>query len=150
MNLNTSFGWALAVVAVAVGYATWGWPGVLLAFTVVVFWLLLQFSRSLRVLRLAGSKPVAHIDNAVMFNSQLVHGLQMMGVIKLTGSLGQKLSDAPETWRWADAGGDLVDVVLENGRVKAWTLQRAAGDATTAATTSAIPASTPGSTPAAT
>jgi len=46
-------GWGLAVAALAVGYASYGWPGVVLALGVVVFWLLLQFSRALRALRLA-------------------------------------------------------------------------------------------------
>jgi hypothetical protein len=50
--LNSALvGWALAVAAVAAGYVGYGWPGVVLAVTVVVFWLLLQFSRALRVMR---------------------------------------------------------------------------------------------------
>ena len=44
-------GWGLAAAAVAVGYAGYGWPGVVLALGVVVFWLLLQFNRALRALR---------------------------------------------------------------------------------------------------
>ena len=49
--MSAALGWALAVMAVAVGYAAYGWRGVVLAFSVVGFWLVLQFSRSLRALR---------------------------------------------------------------------------------------------------
>jgi hypothetical protein len=60
--MNPVVGWGLAVLAVAAGWLGWGWRGVVLAVTVVVFWLLLQFSRTLRVLRAAGQRPVGTID----------------------------------------------------------------------------------------
>ena len=67
-------GWVLAAVAVALGYAGYGWPGVLLALGVVVFWLLLQFSRALRVLRAASQRPVGTVPNAVMLQAlSLIH-----------------------------------------------------------------------------
>ena len=48
--MNAWTGWALAALGVAVGWTQWGGQGVVLATTVVVFWLLLQFSRSVRVM----------------------------------------------------------------------------------------------------
>ena len=45
--MDSRWGWALAVVGMALGYALWGWQGVVLALSVMVFWLLLQFSRAL-------------------------------------------------------------------------------------------------------
>lgn len=122
-------GWALAVVAVAAGYVGYGWKGVVLALTVIVFWLLLQFSRALRVLRNAGNAPVGSVKSAVMFNAKVSAGQRLPELLKLTGSLGRKVSDAPETWAWADAGGDAVHVTLVDGRVSAWELKRAAGGA---------------------
>ena len=62
-------GWGLAVAAVAAGYVGYGWKGVVLAVTVAFFWLLLQFSQSLRVLRIASGRPVGLVPNAVMFNA---------------------------------------------------------------------------------
>ena len=47
-------------------------------------------------------------------------------VLPLTGSLGQKVTDEPETWLWTDEGGDRVRVELRGGRVSASTLERAA------------------------
>jgi hypothetical protein len=122
---STAIGWALAVAAVAAGYVSYGWRGVVLALTVIVFWLLLQFSRALRVLRDAGRAPVGSLKSAVMFNARLSPGLRLPEVLKLTGSLGRKVSDEPETWAWTDSGGDAVHVTLTAGRVSAWALRRA-------------------------
>jgi hypothetical protein len=123
---SAALGWALAVAAVAAGYVGYGWKGVVLALTVIVFWLLLQFSRALRVLRNAAAAPVGSVKSAVMFNARLQPGQRLPDVLKLTGSLGRKLSDAPEAWAWADAGGDAVHVTLVDGRVSAWELKRGA------------------------
>jgi uncharacterized protein (DUF58 family) len=123
--MNPYIGWALAVIAVAVGYVSYGWQGVLLAVTVVVFWLLLQFSRAIRVMRLAAERPVGSIDNAVMLQAKLRPGLLLMDIIKLTRSLGQKDADDPETWVWTDGGGDRVRVEMQGGRSRSITLERA-------------------------
>jgi hypothetical protein len=127
--MNTLIGWGLAVAAVAAGYLGYGWPGVALALSVVVFWLLLQFSRAVRAMRQAADRPIGHIDNAVMLQAKLQVGMRLLQVLKLTRSLGEKLGDDPETFAWRDAGGDTVQVELRDGRVSAVRLQRAAPDA---------------------
>jgi hypothetical protein len=119
-------GWLLAVAAVAVGWAGYGWRGVALAATVIVFWLLLQFSRSLRVLQQAARRPMGSVASAVMLHSKLSPGMTLPQVLKLTGSLGREVSNPPEVWAWADAGGDEVQVELQAGRVARWELKRAA------------------------
>jgi len=124
--LNAVLGWALAVAAVAAGYVGMGWQGVVLAITVVVFWLLLQFSRALRVMRQAAERPVGAIDNAVMLHARLQSGMRLMQVLALTRSLGKKLADDPETFVWHDEAGDAVRVVLQHGRVAELHLERAA------------------------
>jgi hypothetical protein len=123
--MNPVVGWGLAVLAVAAGWLGWGWRGVVLAVTVVVFWLLLQFSRTLRVLRAAGQRPVGTIDNAVMVAARLRPGLPLVEVIRQTHSLGQRLRQEPETWAWVDGGGDRVEVQLASGRVEQVRLLRA-------------------------
>ena len=120
-------GWALAVVAVAVGHAGYGWPGVLLALAVVVFWLLLQFSRALRALRAASQRPVGTVPSAVMLHSKLRAGLRLPQVLALTHSLGTRVAEDPETWAWRDDAGDAVQVELRRGRVAAWRLLRQQG-----------------------
>ena len=64
------------LAALAAGYVGYGWPGVVLALTVVVFWLLLQFSRALRTLRNAASGPVGQVASAVMLHSRLKAGMR--------------------------------------------------------------------------
>ncbi len=110
-------GWGLALLAVIAGYAGYGWPGVALAASVVVFWLLLQFSRALRVMRNAAGRPLGSIDSAVMLHAKLQPGQRLMQVITLTKSLGVKTSDDPETFVWTDGGGDAVQVELQAGLI---------------------------------
>lgn len=125
--MNAWLGWALAVAAVAVGFATYGWPGVALAVSVVVFWLLLQFSRAMRAMRAAAGRPVGTVDSAVMLNSRLKTGMTLIQLLPMTASLGQKDDAAgpdAETYVWRDAGGDAVRVELRDGKVTRWDLQR--------------------------
>jgi uncharacterized protein (DUF58 family) len=124
-RLNAFIGWLLAAAALALGYLQWGWPGVALAVTLIVFWLLLQFSRALRVLRKAGRAPVGQIDNAVMLHARLQRGQRLPQVLALTRSLGIKRDDDPEIFEWRDAGGDAVRIELVDGKVTRWELQRA-------------------------
>ncbi len=130
MNAGAAIGWALALAAVVAGWLSYGWPGVVLAITVTVFWLLLQFSRALRVLRIAGSNPVGHVANAVMLHSKLKPGMKLPEVLVLTRSLGRKIEGddrgARESWAWTDTGGDTVQLAFVNGRLAQWELQRAA------------------------
>lgn len=124
--MNPIVGWILAAAALAVGWQAWRWPGVAMAVTVIVFWLLLQFSRSLRVMRRAGGAPVGHMASAVMLNAKLHTGWTLLKVLALTKSLGRRISDSPEVWAWADEGGAQVAVTLVNGCVTSWVLTRPA------------------------
>ena len=122
--MNAKLGWALAVVAVALGYLQYGWPGAVMAISAVVFWLLMQFTRALRAMRTAGTAPVGSVASAVMLNAKLKPGQRLMDVIVLTRSLGEKLSDEPETYRWTDGSGVSVTVELAKGLCVRWTLAR--------------------------
>lgn len=128
-KMDARWGWALAVLAVASGWWQWGWRGVVLALTMVVFWLLLQFGRSLRVMQKAGVAPIGSVANAVMFHSRLRAGLPLLQILPLTGSLGIKLADEPETFAWQDASGDRVELVMRGGKLASWQLLRAQADA---------------------
>ena len=125
--MNAHLGWALAVAAMAAGYVGYGWPGVMLALTAIVFWLLLQFSRALRVMRLAAKAPVGHVPSAVMLHTKLREGMRLMEVIKLTRSLGRKVRDEPETFAWRDASGAEVEVEFVEGLCRGWRLIRREG-----------------------
>ena len=124
MNTQAIVGWGLAVLAVALGFRFYGWSGVVLAVTIIVFWLLMQFSRALRVMRDAGQAPKGQVPSAVMLNARLKPGLRLMDILRLTRSLGERVADDPETFVWRDEGGAAVTVELQNGRCARWTLQR--------------------------
>lgn len=123
MNAGPWVGWALAIAAIAIGYAVYGWQGAVLGLTVAVFWLLLQFSRAVRVLKMAGQAPVGHVDSAVMLHSRLKPGMTMMQIIVLTRSLGERIGDRPEVWRWSD-GGAAVVVTMGSVGIAQWRLER--------------------------
>ncbi len=122
--MNPILGWALAVLLVAFAWQGYGWQGVLVAASAIVFWLLLQFNRSVRVMKNAGEAPVGHIPSAVMLNAKLKPGMTLLQVIALTRSLGQRLDEAGEQWAWADEGGSRVTLQFERGRLARHSLDR--------------------------
>jgi hypothetical protein len=124
--MNRWFGIALAVAAVVIGVLAFGWKGAILALSLIVFWLLLQFSQLMKVMRTANESPLGHVSSALMLQSRLHPGMTLVQLIRLCRSLGVKV--APDTYRWADTGGDAVEVVLKAGKVTHWTLIRAQGD----------------------
>lgn len=123
--MNPVLGWALAAAAIALGYVQWGWQGAILGITLVVFWMLLQFSRVMRVMRQAAQSPVGLVPNAVMLHSKVRPGMRLLDILPVTRSLGRKLADEPETFEWADEAGDRVVIELTKGLVTAARLERA-------------------------
>ena len=67
--MSAKLGWGLALLATALGYHFFGWRGVALAASGMVFWLLLQFSRAMRVMKTAAQSPVGTVPSAVMKTS---------------------------------------------------------------------------------
>ena len=122
--MNIWIGSVLALAALLVGGWLFSWQGVILALSGITFWLLMQFTRLMRVMKAATDAPIGHVESAVMLNAKLAIGMKMSDLIPLTRSLGKKLTDKPETYGWLDAGGVRVEVVLEGGKVARWTLLR--------------------------
>ena len=122
--MNPAIGWGLAFAAMVAGWFSYGWPGLALAFTVVVFWLLIQFNRSVRVMRDASQSPVGRVPSAVMLHSKLRTGLPMLQIVKMTKSLGKRLGESPEVWAWSDDSGAEVRIVFDKGLCTRWTLNR--------------------------
>ena len=122
--MNPWIGWGLAALFTLLAWQQYGWQGLLFAFSAIIFWLLLQFNKAVRVMRQAGSAPVGYIDSAVMLNAKLLQGWPMLKVVMMTRSLGQKVGDDPEAYRWTDPSGSHVTLELKGGRLVRWTLWR--------------------------
>lgn len=120
----------LAGSALIVGWWNYGWRGLLLGLTLLVFWLLLQFSRAARLLRAAGERPLGMVDSVAMVQARLEHGLQMAELIRITGSLGRKVGPLDD-WQWSDSYGNDLVVSLRRGVVVRWAIARAADAAPT-------------------
>lgn len=125
--MNPLAGWILVTVALAAGWRGWGWQGVVLALTVIAFWLALQWSRVMRVMRRAAAAPLGHTDSAVMLNARLRAGMALWQVIALTRSLGRPIDGRDDRFAWTDAGGAEVRLELRRGRLAQWQLVRPSG-----------------------
>ncbi len=124
--MNPVVGWALALAALFAGWQSYGWQGLVFSITLIVFWLVLQFNRALRVMKNAASAPLGHVKSAVMLNAKLEPRMTMLQIVALTRSLGRKLQAEPETWAWSDVGGATVTLVFKGGKLDSWALTREA------------------------
>ena len=128
--MNPWIGWTLALLALIVSWYAYGTYGIVLGVTLIVFWLVLQFNRTIRVMKNAASSPIGHVDSAVMMNAQMKTGMTMLQIVSKTKSLGRKVSpdgETPERWAWTDAGESTVTIVMDGaGRVTSWRLDRPA------------------------
>jgi hypothetical protein len=117
----------LGVVLVAVAWRAYGWPGVGLAAGGIVMFLLLHFTRMMKVLQRASNRPVGYCDSAVMLNAKLRQGVNPLHVVAMTRALGEQLSPAdeqPEVFRWTDGTASHVTCEFAQGKLVKWALVR--------------------------
>jgi hypothetical protein len=134
MNLQKIITPILGVILVAAAWRAYGWGGVAIAATGVVMWVLLHFTRLTQVLKRTASQPIGYVGSAVMLNAKLKPGVNLLHVLALTRSIGERLSDEgaqPEIYRWTDGGGSSVTAEFTNGKVVKWTLVRPPAEAAT-------------------
>lgn len=115
----------------AVAWATQGWGGVAMVGGGVVMWGLLHFTRMLTVLKRAADHPKGWVDSAVMLNARLRPGVNLLHIMALTRSLGERVSEDgvdPEVFRWTDGGGISVTCQLSGGKLRSWALCRPADE----------------------
>jgi len=108
------------VAGTALAYRSYGWQGVAGAISIVVFWLLLNFTHTMAVLKRAANRPIGYVDSAVMLNAKLKPGMTLLHVVAMTKSLGalQTAKDAqPEIFRWSDASESRVDATFVGGKL---------------------------------
>ena len=136
MNLRIIFVPAGVIGLVLVGYASAGWPGVAAVVGGLVMWALLHFTRLMNVMKKAANRPMGYVGSAVMLNARLKPGVNLMHVMAMTQSLGERLSAEnaqPEVYRWTDGTQSHVTCEFANGRLQKWTLERPQAQESTAA-----------------
>ncbi|AYM98880.1 glycerate kinase [Acidovorax sp. 1608163] len=136
MNLRNIFVPIGVIGLVLVGYASAGWPGVAAVVGGLVMWALLHFTRLMNVMRKAAKRPIGYVGSAVMLNARLKSGVNLMHVMAMTQSLGERLSPAdtdPEIYRWTDGTQSHVTCEFAKGRLQKWTLERPQAQEPTAA-----------------
>jgi hypothetical protein len=117
----------LGVVVVAVAYRGYGWPGVAIAVGGIVMWMLLHFTRMMKVLQGASHRPIGYCDSAVMLNAKLRPGVNLLHVMAMTRAIGEQLGpkdQQPEIYRWTDGTASHVTCEFHNGKLVKWELFR--------------------------
>ena len=59
-----------------------------------------------------------------MFHAGLSRGMTMLKIVAKTKSVGSKVEDSDDDWRWSDDGGASVFLHFERGRLVAWRIER--------------------------
>ena len=98
-----------------------------MAVGVIVFSMLLHFSRMMTVLKRAANAPMGYVASAVMLNAKLKPGASLLHVTAMTKSLGalQSSKDAqPEVYRWTDTAGSHVTCTFVGGKLTEYVLWR--------------------------
>lgn len=115
------------VIIVVIAYRAYGWGGVALAAGGIFMWVMLNFTRMMKVLERAGQRPIGYVDSAVMLNAKLSRGMTLLHVVAMTRALGELLSEKdaqPETFRWTDSTRSHVTAEFLNGKLVKWEMVR--------------------------
>ena len=132
MNLRKIF-IPLGIVALVIAaYRAYGLQGILTVSGGLVMWGLLHFTRLMNVMKKAANRPMGYVGSAVMLNARLKPGVNLMHVMAMTQSLGERLSAEnaqPEVYRWTDGTQSHVTCEFANGRLQRWTLERPQAEA---------------------
>ena len=99
---------ALAGTALFAGWGMLGWPGLVLAVTVIAFWMVLQFNRATRQMRNVADRPKGMVDSVITLQAKLGHGMTMEQVLEISQSLGQRLDDIGGEWMGRDSDGNHI------------------------------------------
>ena len=92
-----------------------------------VMWTLLHFTRLVQTMKRASQRPIGFVDSAVMLNAKLKTGMNLMHVIAMTKSLGERLSAEnvqPEVYKWTDEGASFVTCTFKDGKLTEWAMTR--------------------------
>ena len=122
----------LAIIgAAALAYRSYSWQGLVVVASVLVFGVLLHFSRMMQVLKRAANRPIGYVDSAVMLNAKLKPGATLLHVVAMTRALGllKSAKDAqPEVFEWKDGSQSTVTCTFVSGKLAHHVLVRPQAD----------------------
>lgn len=110
-------------LALALSYAaqrSYGAQGLLLAVLMLSFWLMLHFTKLMRLLRTVAARPLGRVSSAAALHAKLKPGMAMVDVMRLTLSIGLLRTPPdtePEERQWADDSGQALVGRFEGGRL---------------------------------
>jgi hypothetical protein len=118
----------LAIIGASVlTYRFYGWKGLVVVVSVLMFGILLHFSRMMQVLKRAANRPIGYVDSAVMLNAKLKPGATLLHVVAMTRSLGLLKSikgEQPEVFEWKDGSESVVTCTFVGGKLAHHALSR--------------------------
>jgi hypothetical protein len=106
--------------AAAVAWQSYGWKGIVVVVSVLMFGILLHFSRMMQVLKRAANRPIGYVDSAVMLNAKLKPGATLLHVVAMTRALGLLKSakdEQPEVFEWKDGTDSTVTCTFVGGKL---------------------------------
>ena len=122
----------LAIIGgAAIAYQSYGWRGLVVVASVLVFGILLHFSRMMQVLKRAANRPIGSVDSAVMLNAKIKPGATLLHVVAMTRSLGLLKSAKgaqPEVFEWKDGSQSVVTCTFVGGKLSHHELFRPQAD----------------------
>lgn len=113
----------------ALAFRAYGWPGIAAVVTVLMFGMLLHFSRMMTILKRTSNRPIGYVDSAVMLNAKLKSGVTLLHVVAMTKALGELKSvkdQQPELYRWTDGTESHVTCEFLGGKLVKWAMVRPA------------------------
>lgn len=121
----------LILTATGVAWRLWGGVAVATVAGALLMWLLLHYTRLMKVMQRAAHHPVGSVDSAVMLHAKLSKGMSLLHVTALTRSLGQPEDphaagprSGSETFVWTDASEASVRIEFRHGKAQSWELTR--------------------------
>jgi hypothetical protein len=118
----------IAIVGGSVlAFRSYSWAGVAAVVTLLMFGILLHFSRMMQVLKRAANRPIGYVDSAVMLNAKLKPGATLLHVVAITRALGLLTSvkgEQPEVFEWNDGSQSTVTCTFVGGKLSHHVLYR--------------------------
>lgn len=112
---------ALALALCVAAWRSYGWQGLLLAALMISFWVLLHFTKLMRLLRAAADQPIGDVRDVRQLQARLKPGMPLHEVVRHAGCLGQRLPDEDQTgterFAWQDPEGRALHLTFRQGRL---------------------------------